>query len=121
MLAGLILIPFLGRRYVFDNVVVALGYSITIYRTTQTLNELEKSEHTWTSHPTFHPMRKAMVEGVDKMTYYVSDMETLSESSWAIEHINIHGGKMRLIWDASTLNEKSRSSGHSWVNRVEWK
>ncbi|GAA5935472.1 uncharacterized protein JCM15063_001047 [Sporobolomyces koalae] len=100
-----------GRRYTFENgkVVVSLGYSIVIEREPLTQDQLDQSEHTWWEFETFHPIRPGQEEGLDKRTYYITGVRTLSPDGIVrLEHKNREGERVDLIWDQRT---KLQSTG----------
>ncbi|GAA5823926.1 hypothetical protein JCM5353_007339 [Sporobolomyces roseus] len=91
-----------GRRYVFEEgkVVVILGYSVVIEKDPLTQGQLDQSEHTWWEFETFHPIRPGQEEAVDKRTYYITGVRTLTADGIVrIEHKNREGERIDLIWD----------------------
>jgi len=66
-------------------------------------------EHTWWEFETFHPLRPGQEEGVEKRTYYITGVRTMSEEGIVrLEHKNREGEKVDLIWD-----QRKRPSGKS--------
>ncbi|GAA5829150.1 hypothetical protein JCM3766R1_000995 [Sporobolomyces carnicolor] len=102
-----------GRRYVFEEgkVVVSLGYSVVIEKDPLTLAQLDQSEHTWWEFETFHPTRPGQEENVDKRTYYITGVRTLSDDGIVrLEHKNREGEKIDIIWD----QRKKPASKSGW-------
>ncbi|CEQ42010.1 SPOSA6832_03781, partial [Sporobolomyces salmonicolor] len=91
-----------GRRYVFEGgkVFVSLGYSITVAKEPVSESDLAMSEHTWWDFETFHPTRPGQEEGLDKRTYYMTGVRTLStDGIFRLEHKNREGERVDLVWD----------------------
>ncbi|GAA97904.1 glycosyltransferase family 31 protein [Mixia osmundae IAM 14324] len=92
------------RRSVFDDgrVVLTLGYSITFHAQPLTPADLAKTE--WTYHPDFEPTRPhrpGLIEGFDKLTYYLSyvvieDDETHARGLLLSEPQRRHVRKVRI-------------------------
>ncbi|BGP41044.1 hypothetical protein JCM10449v2_005013 [Rhodotorula kratochvilovae] len=98
-----------GRRYVFEDgkVVVALGYSVTVEAKALSMDDLDKSEHTWWEFETFHPIRPGQEEGVDKRTYYITAVRQLdADGIFRLEHKNREGERVDLVWDQRPLGGK---------------
>ncbi|GAA5844194.1 hypothetical protein JCM11251_006713 [Rhodosporidiobolus azoricus] len=92
-----------GRRYVFEEgkVVVNLGYSVVVEREPVAEDELAKSEHTWWEFETFHPIRPAQEEAVEKRTYYLTAVRSLDGDRGVVrlEHKNRDGERVDVVWD----------------------
>lgn len=116
-----------SRRYIFGNgsAIVALGYSIVLYKepvTEQQLGETVRpcplhtflqsrktesdisfsraQEHTWDGYDSYYTMREPILEGVQKTTYYISAVEEVSTHFWRLTHVNENGDEIVLMWDA---------------------
>ncbi|GAA6058934.1 hypothetical protein JCM10212_002886 [Sporobolomyces blumeae] len=98
-----------GRRYVFEEgkLLVSLGYSVTVEKEPLTQDQLDKSEHTWWEFETFHPIRSGQEEALDKRTYYITGVRTLSPDGIVrLEHKNREGERVDIIWDQRTKTAK---------------
>ncbi|GAA5861264.1 hypothetical protein JCM1840_003134 [Sporobolomyces johnsonii] len=99
-----------GRRYVFEGgkAFVSLGYSITVAKEPVSESDLAMSEHTWWEFETFHPTRPGQEEGLDKRTYYITGVRTLSpDGIFRLEHKNREGERVDLIWDGRQRKQAS--------------
>lgn len=110
------------RRWVFDNGAVtwSVGYAITLHRTALDADELNRIEWTWSEHPARKPSRPGLVEGIQKFTYYISEVRELSPGLHLFRHVcrhphtenNIH--EIDIIWDARSAMPTSSFTVPSW-------
>ncbi|POY70193.1 hypothetical protein BMF94_6776 [Rhodotorula taiwanensis] len=109
--------PTFLRRWVFDNgaVTLSLGYAITVHREALTKDELGRIEWTWEHHEPRKPSRPGLVEGIEKHTYYLSQVEELLPGLHLFRHTSSQPGVVKgireidILWDArSELPSSSR-------------
>lgn len=56
-------------------------------------------EHSWWSFETFHPLRPALFESVDKRNYYLTNVRPLDAGVVRLEHKNREGERLDIIFD----------------------
>ncbi|GAA5860597.1 hypothetical protein JCM3774_006219 [Rhodotorula dairenensis] len=109
--------PNLLRRWVFDNGAVtwSVGYAITVHRKALSADDLSRIEWTWNDHEPRKPSRRGLVEGIEKHTYYISEVRELSPGVHLFRHVNTHPStrngisEIDVIWDARTASASSFS------------
>ena len=93
------------RRWVFDEgrVTWSVGYSIIVHRERLDPDGLERMEHTWPGFQPRRPSRSARQEGLEKFTYYIREVERLSEFVTRFRHVcEVEGVQPKVIdilWD----------------------
>lgn len=109
--------PNLLRRWVFDNGAVtwSVGYAVTVHRQALTADELSRIEWTWNDHEPRKPSRAGLVEGIQKHTYYISEVRELAPGVHLFRHVNSHPStqagisEIDIVWDARTATATSFS------------
>lgn len=77
------------RRFVFDegSVVWTSGYSVVVYETPLSEEDLEKVEMTWNEGTTPRkPSRSKLKEGTEKVSYFISSIEILTPTKTLFIH-----------------------------------
>ncbi|GAA5900667.1 uncharacterized protein JCM6883_002916 [Sporobolomyces salmoneus] len=76
------------RRFIFDSgsVEVVLGYAVTLYREPLQDGDLGATEHSWDGHESYLPLRRRMEPGKEKLTYYISSIDRLSDNLAIFHH-----------------------------------
>ncbi|KAI9351274.1 hypothetical protein BDR26DRAFT_850779 [Obelidium mucronatum] len=90
-----------GRRFSMDNgkVVVTLGYSVVVYKTPITAEELEMVEVTMNEmwRP-IRPVRGYLQEGVDKVSYYIDYVTELPFHTRKVVRMAYRNAKMEYLF-----------------------
>lgn len=79
------------------------------------LPPLHPQEHTWSGFAPHRPSRPALVEGAQKLTYFLASVEPLSPGRTLFRHhcphAEMQGGlrEIDIVWDVSEEMEESRS------------
>lgn len=93
------------RRWVFDDgrVTWSVGYSIIIHRERLDEDGLIRMEHTWPGFQPRRPSRSARQEGLEKFTYYIKEVERLSERITRFRHVcedvGVEPRIIDVLWD----------------------
>ncbi|BGO89742.1 hypothetical protein NBRC10512_004396 [Rhodotorula toruloides] len=106
------------RRWIFDEgrVTWTVGHSITVHREALTPEDLTRIEWTWSEHPPRREPRRALAEGEEKLTYYLTSVERLSSDLTIFKHTCSHPSvqaglrEIDVMWD-------TRSESPTWQDR----
>jgi len=86
-----------------------------------TLLLLPSQEHTWSGFAPHRPSRPALLEGTQKLTYYLTSVEPLSPSLTLFRHTcphaEVQGGlrEIDIVWDVSEeVEEKGEEGWFGW-------
>lgn len=121
--AGAVGGPNFLRRWVFDDgaVTLSLGYAITVHKQALSDDELGRIEWTWDHHEPRKPSRPRLVEGIEKHTYYLSQVEELAPGLHLFRHTCAHPAvvdgvrEIDILWDARS--ELPPTSKQMWPSR----
>lgn len=114
------------RRWVFDGGVVAwsAGYAVTVHRSALTAEQLRQVEWTWNDHAPRKPARPRLVEGVDKLTYYLAEVREVEPRVHLFRHTcsdraAVHAVReIDILWDARQEADGSASAAQAFLGSV---
>lgn len=80
------------RRFVWDEgrVTWSAGYSVIVHRDSLSEDDLRRTEHTWQEFQPRRPSRSPRIEGVEKLTYYITAVEKISNTVSIFTHTCTH-------------------------------
>lgn len=86
-----------------------------------TLSLLASQEHTWSGFAPHRPSRPALLEGTQKLTYFLTSVEALSPGRTLFRHTcphaEVRGGlrEIDIVWDVSEeVEEKGEEGWFGW-------
>lgn len=111
------------RRWVFDNGAVtwSVGYAITVHKSALSTEQLGRIEWTWDDHAPRKEARPRLVEGIEKHTFYLTEVRDLAPDVYLFRHkcanrvLRDGINEIDMIWDAR--DETAAASSSSWRSR----